>query len=401
MLVEPVSSSSPDLPSAALPASGAAHGQAASGAYVMRGVTAVRAVDTYHLILAPTHACNLRCEHCYLPDHSPQTIGRAVALRLAEEWNSIAAEETPGRRAIFHIKGGEPLVYRPLLAVLDALHRLDHLHFMMTTNGTLFEDRHLRALAKLNEASGGEVTVVVSLDGATSATHEALRGTGTFGITMDTIRRLGERRIRTYLNCVIHELNVQELAELVRIAVDHGIAQINFLPLVPKGFGAALRTQQMDHSDIHRRLAEVYPSLPADGRELMAGSLPDILDGQRSGRWQAAHECVAGYRGLLYVKPNGAAFTCPNLEDTRFAIGNVNSEPLRAILAAVDGLYARLHDDGASDRFICMGERKLYEKLSDVAGLGKLLHLQTRVAYEINPDVGTGQVTSFCVSRNW
>ena len=49
--------------------------------YVMRGFKARRELDIYHLILAPTHACNLRCKHCYLPNHATQMLSKDVVFR--------------------------------------------------------------------------------------------------------------------------------------------------------------------------------------------------------------------------------------------------------------------------------------------------------------------------------
>src|SRR5688572_11848747 len=78
--------------------------------YVMQGLTSKRQLDTYHLILAPTHACNLRCKHCYLPDHKNELLPREIALRILDEWSDIVLDERKPFQGIFHVKGGEPFV---------------------------------------------------------------------------------------------------------------------------------------------------------------------------------------------------------------------------------------------------------------------------------------------------
>jgi MoaA/NifB/PqqE/SkfB family radical SAM enzyme len=61
----------------------------------MRGPTSEKALDTYHRILAPTRACDLRCTHCYLPDHSPEMIFAEVALSLVNQWSDIVQDGPP------------------------------------------------------------------------------------------------------------------------------------------------------------------------------------------------------------------------------------------------------------------------------------------------------------------
>src|SRR5688572_17008405 len=80
-----------------------------------------RQLDTYHLILAPTHACNLRCKHCYLPDHKNELLPREIALRILDEWSDIVLDERKPFQGIFHVKGGEPFVV-PYFE--DLMHRL-------------------------------------------------------------------------------------------------------------------------------------------------------------------------------------------------------------------------------------------------------------------------------------
>jgi MoaA/NifB/PqqE/SkfB family radical SAM enzyme len=383
----------------AAPAPTWAKGDRKADTYVMQGLTSERRVTTYHLILAPTHACNLRCQHCYLPDHTAHAIPKDVALRLIHEWDEIAAEETPGRRGIFHVKGGEPLVYKPLLAMLEALRNSPHLHFMMTTNGTLFRKAHWQALSELNEASNGAVTVVVSLDGASAITHELLRGDGSFEPTVRTLRGLQSRGIRTYINCVLHAENLQDLDGVVDLALSLDVAQVNFLPFVPKGYGQEMRKRQLPQHIASERLRDCYLRLPEKDRQLLAGSLPDIVAGEEIKLFSAAHECVAAYRGLLYIKPDGFAFTCPNLENTELSVGNVTRATLKQILDNLSELYHLLHSDGQSDRYICMGERRLYERLADSKNLANLVRLQNMMPQDQYANASAA--TSFCVSRNW
>jgi MoaA/NifB/PqqE/SkfB family radical SAM enzyme len=111
--------------------------------YVMRGDADDKALDIYHLIFAPTHACNLRCRHCYLPDHDTLMFPKAEALRLLNEWSKLVSEERGPYGGIFHVKGGEPLIVPYLWELVDRLASLCSLRFMITTNATLFDPEAL------------------------------------------------------------------------------------------------------------------------------------------------------------------------------------------------------------------------------------------------------------------
>jgi MoaA/NifB/PqqE/SkfB family radical SAM enzyme len=371
--------------------------------YVMRGPAAEKALDLYHLIFAPTHACNLRCTHCYLPDHTPEMLPAAVALRLVDQWAEIVVQERGRFGGIFHVKGGEPFIVPYLGRIADRLIELNCLRLMLTTNGTIATDKVFRLLDRCRDGLDGQVTVIVSLDGATAATHDELRGEGQFAITTGFVGALAEAGINTFLNCVVHAGNAAEMEAYLELARSFDVAQVNFLTFIPKGFGRQMKCRQARHLSVHASLERLYRAGDERTKELLAGSVPDILRLERVEPSVASHECVAGYRGLLYIKPDGSAFTCPNLEDKQFSVGNVRSDSLHDILGRLTELRRRIRADGVNDRFLCTGERLRYQNGADFSEqLSWLADLQRNVEKEAAPAArGAVGETAFCVSRNY
>jgi radical SAM protein with 4Fe4S-binding SPASM domain len=244
--------------------------------------------------------------------------------------------------------------------------------------------------------------MVVSLDGASAPTHEVLRGEGQFAVTLSFLRELQGLGIQTYLNCVLHDGNLHEIDAYIDLAKDFKIQQINFLPLVPKGYGKALRCHQAPHLGIHRLLQAAYHRGDESTRNLLAGSLPDILRLERDGITCAACECVAAYRGLFYIKPDGSIYTCPNLEAARFSVGNVARDSLRTAASRLNHLYAELRSSEANDRYICTGEREKYQTDGDLENLNSLSELQSSLqVVDARSQQFQHAQTAFCVSRNW
>jgi mycofactocin biosynthetic radical S-adenosylmethionine protein MftC len=120
-------------------------------------------------------SCNLRCSHCFAGD-LPR---REKPLSLAA-LDALFAEMAAMGSFRLGLTGGEPLL-RDLFDVID-LATSHGLHPCVTTNGLLIteevaRDFGARRLVWLN----------VSLDGATAATNDRVRGAGTFDRVLDRI----------------------------------------------------------------------------------------------------------------------------------------------------------------------------------------------------------------------
>ena len=327
--------------------------------YVMKGAAAEKALDTYHLILAPTHACNLRCRHCYLPDHASYVMPFAQVQSLMEQWSQIVLRDRGPLGGYFHLKGGEPLILPYLCNVLDLLARKKSLRFMMTTNGTFLRQPFRKSLLRLNDAVDGEVIVIVSLDGSKEEVHRLLRGPGNFAKTERFARTLIGDGINVHLNYVVHSGNLHDVPDFVEFAEALGATQVNFLPMVPKGFGAEMgAVGRPDAAILHGTLFRLFKEGDRRRRQLLAGNYADILTLERSGS-QTSAECVAGYKGLFYITPEGDVYSCPNLVNSGLKLGNcVQTELTEIHDVRISELYtAKLLDPTVDERYMCRGER--------------------------------------------
>lgn len=327
--------------------------------YVMRGGATARALDTYHLIFAPTHACNLRCHHCYLPDHHGYVMPYDQMIGLIDQWEQLVVRDRGNLGGYFHLKGGEPLILPYLTRVLDHLAAKRTLRFMMTTNGTLLRPAFLTSLTRLNEAVDGNVIVIVSLDGSCEEKHQLLRGPNNFAASERFADALIKAGINVHFNYVVHSGNLDDVPSFVKFAENIRATQINFLPMVPKGYGAEMGERgRPDPEVLHGMLQQLYVQGNETRRRLLAGNYAHIFDLERNGV-QSSHECVAGYKGLFYVTPDGDVYSCPNLIATKLRVGNFLERPLVEIHdEGLDKLYgSHLNSPDIDDRYLCRGER--------------------------------------------
>ncbi len=188
------------------------------------------AVGPWTLEVYPTLRCNLDCSFCDTTDrHRP-----AVDELPEPRWVELVDEAADlGARRILVLGGGEPLLAAATPALLRQA-RARGLAGMLTTNGTRL-DRYASLLVEI-----GWNEVHVSIDGASPETHDALRGRpGSFARTVRGLCRLRSLRDASgggapalALHTVITRRNVDELADIVRLAHALGCGRVEFDALV-------------------------------------------------------------------------------------------------------------------------------------------------------------------------
>ncbi|SJM92533.1 GTP 3',8-cyclase MoaA [Crenothrix polyspora] len=181
-----------------------------------------------YLRISITDRCDFRCVYCMAEDMT--FLPRQQILSLEEIYTLAKAFTELGVTKI-RITGGEPLIRKGALTLLQQLGSMSGLHeLVLTTNGSQLETM---AVA-LRQA--GVKRLNISLDTLDADKFKAITRTGDLhqvlrGIT--AAQAAGFERIK--LNAVIlKNRNHQEVVELVQFAVDLGI-DISFIEEMPLG----------------------------------------------------------------------------------------------------------------------------------------------------------------------
>jgi diadenosine tetraphosphatase ApaH/serine/threonine PP2A family protein phosphatase/pyruvate-formate lyase-activating enzyme len=177
--------------------------------------------------------CNLACDYCVVassPRARPRSIGLERFCGLVDE----ALDE--GFRELY-VTGGEPFVEPGIVEM--ALYASERVETVVLTNAMLFRGRRARELRRL----GGRDRLVIqtSLDGARPETHDAWRGAGSFGRTVEGIAVARELGLRIRVAMTETPDNRDEVGELRALLAGIGIAGEDFAvrPLVRRGFAEA------------------------------------------------------------------------------------------------------------------------------------------------------------------
>ena len=166
---------------------------------------------------AITQHCNLRCPHCIRDDI---TTVRSLSLPLIRSVVDGALERFDD--VVVSLTGGEPLLH-PQFGEMAALFADRRVPYRFVSNGwhigrtmPIF-DRHPPAWVRL------------SLSGATEASHDAVRGRGSFVRVLRSVALLTSRRIPTNLSMVIDRTSHRELRRAVDLADTLGVPGISFI----------------------------------------------------------------------------------------------------------------------------------------------------------------------------
>ena len=203
-----------------------------------------------------TNACNLACDHCYLPHHKNQgALTYEQWVRVLDQYEQLLKKLRMQPRVT--LCGGEPLLCPFLPALLKEIRsRFGFCELSVQSNGTLVTSSIAELFKSLN------VSVQISVDGPDAARHDNIRGPGAFAKTMAGCRILKSNDVTFFCQAVLSRRTVAWIPEFFKLALEAGATDMNFARLVTEGYAKTLLAAGQDR--------------PLEGLELK-NALQDIL----------------------------------------------------------------------------------------------------------------------------
>ena len=208
------------------------------------------------LYLTVTERCNLACAHCITDAPERTRSGRA---REIQPWliDALAPAFAHADYVAF-THGGESLASRRFHDVLRAIasaraSRPGRADIHLITNGMLLDEARVNELADL-----GVTSLMVSLDGATSATNDRIRVLGKRDTVVANLRGALELRarrgldLRIGISTVVGAANVAELPAIGRLSRELGVDWL--------------------------KIEETYPATSFARRDLLSPTSPPVID---------------------------------------------------------------------------------------------------------------------------
>lgn len=283
------------------------------------------------VFIAVTSQCNLGCRHCNVSS----TWGTSAEL-TTDEWLGFIRRLAELKVFTLWISGGEPFMKEDIFAVFEEIER-HHFHYGLNTNGMLIDTEMSKRISELEKL----FSIVVSLDGSSAETHEALRGKGTFERTLEGIRQLLQCNGHVSTYTTVTRDNYRDIENIVKLGEGLGLEAVKFNELLPLGNAAQHLTrltlsnpQRREATQTVRNLRDLYGSF-VTGMILEMG---DFFAGFDALCQRSESDGTMGANGLMgcgggvekcSVRPDGWVVPCDRLWDLK--AGNIREADFSAI----------------------------------------------------------------------
>src|SRR5258708_30211060 len=186
----------------------------------------------HRLWLYTNYDCNLSCSYCV----AESFVGdERNGLTLPQACLLIDEAVMLGMTELF-VTGGEPFILHDIFSMLS--YGLERMQVTVLSNGILLKGKRLQQLEALPHRE--RLTVQISLDGSSAATHDVYRGPGSWQKAVDAIVRLKAAGFHVRLGTTETPENKHDLAAMCQLHRQLGIAEKDHIirPLVRRGFSA-------------------------------------------------------------------------------------------------------------------------------------------------------------------
>ena len=254
-----------------------------------------------------TERCNLRCRHCAVPEEdSPADHELDMAT-----WRSFVRRCVEGGLRSLVLSGGEALLRPEAVDLAVYAHSLGAERTTLVTNGLLFRG-DIPARIAAAQAEYPAFGVHVSIDGATAATHDWMRGPGTFHRTLRAIERLQSAGGRiTGLHTVLHRGNAHEVLACADLAERLGAQVWTVFPVAALGRAKHIQDRKLDEQAWRQIIDQIRD---VDRQYPFAVSVMGPVYGDE---WPTGTAQVPNPRAehaiQTCVGPDGVVFNCPPL----------------------------------------------------------------------------------------
>jgi len=272
-----------------------------------------------HVYWEVTSKCNLHCKHCYVSAGD----GSVEELKTHQAINLIG-QLADAKVFTVTLTGGEPLLRKDIFQIIKLLSKRN-IYVSLSSNGTMITENVARKLQKC-----GLRTVTISLDGATAASNDYIRGKGSYERTLNALKSLRKVGIKVTLQMTILKNNFREVSRIVEIGKEMGADHVTFSRLVPLGRAVLNRTELELSKEETIEVAYILKQLKNQNHDYISSdyiiwydrlsSLNNVQTIDRHFKDITLLNCSAGKHDCT-ITPDGFVLPCGFLRDLK--CGNI------------------------------------------------------------------------------
>jgi len=266
-----------------------------------------------------THHCQLHCGHCYMG----KRLATKIVMPKEKVFSTLQFWRKMGGRKL-SLLGGEPTLHPDFIEICRYAKSLGYEKVIVNTNGLK------QTIKQFDQLEPSEITYVqVSLDGGSALTHDAIRGQGTFAITLNTTQTLAKRGFDTRVICTVNKKNREDCLNLIDICEKANVSLLKFH--IFSTIGTGLKNEEwgltpnewidfytsLKNRKNHHKLQIWYQPTYATKSTV----LKYISEGYKG--------CIGRTLDRISIFPDGKAYVCSFLFDTDLNMFNIIDNTLQ------------------------------------------------------------------------
>lgn len=267
-----------------------------------------------------TGHCNYRCRHCYMS--APHAL---LPQPSTEECLAIVDQIADCGIPRVSLTGGEPLIRKDFLRIVDRLIERDIRIDVIMTNGSLVDGELLDAF----DERGIRPEFNMSFDGP-ERWHDWIRGVdGAYGSVRRALALCHDRGFVTGVELVLHKGNVSALRESVNELASLGVSALKVNGLACVGEGEAISGYALSDEELLETFLEYIPHFFEDGAPLPKLQLSGFfsyfegritLGGERNpdGEDHGSAPICGSALSTMYLGSDGRIWPCVGMSERGF-----------------------------------------------------------------------------------
>ncbi len=273
------------------------------------------------LTIAVTGSCNLTCSHCWVEAGVPASNPHLPAPSIHAIIDEFLLLGGTGIR----FTGGEPLLHPDWLTFMTSARDRGYRRLSLQTNAMLLTDSWANELKRLDFPG---LSLEISLDGATSSSHDQVRGKGAFCETLAGIKRLTRVGLSSRVTLFFTEMhhNLGELPDVLKLATELGVGAV--------ASGALVRCGRAAGHGVNPATPEQYLQLLQRFKhDAELNRLYDLLGSTAAVEWwrnQAPRTECCTFVENPYLTPAGTLYPCTLCHCNDFSVTGVFRKGLTA-----------------------------------------------------------------------
>ena len=248
--------------------------------------------------------CNLKCRHCYI---NPHEHGRErLSIDSIKTWLTAFSDNCQNKNMIF--LGGEPTLHPDLADAIGFAHNLGFGSITVDTNGYLFNN----ILEKVTPDQVDNFSF--SLDGATPATNDRIRGRGSYETCVSGIRKAVSKGFDTSLIYTVSSANLNELEGMDSVLKNLGVGRFFIQIIGLRGRSACQEPGTAADGIYQVDRQDWLDTVPGHAQKIAESgitvSYPRVFLNPNE-----QFECAGLVADNYFIFPNGRVYRCPLCED--------------------------------------------------------------------------------------